>query len=70
MAAAFFQMYLPLTVYYTINASTTIFTFILNYFLYGVHVSLNQMKAVAAAFIGIVLVINGRAIYQLIDSSY
>lgn len=70
LAAAFFQMFLPLTVCYTIGACVIIFTFLLNYLLFGVHVTSNQMKAVAAAFVGIVLVINGRAIYQLIDSSY
>lgn len=70
LVAAFFQMYLPLTVYYTINASTTIFAFLLNYFLYGIHVTAHQVKAVIFAIIGIALVINGRAIYQLVDSSY
>jgi drug/metabolite transporter (DMT)-like permease len=68
--AAFFQTYLPLTVYYTINSSTTIFAFLLNYFLFGIQVTAQQTKAVLIAIIGIVLVINGRAIYQLLDSSY
>jgi drug/metabolite transporter (DMT)-like permease len=67
---AFFQMYLPLAVYYTINSSTTIFTFALNYYLYKVHITNRQIKAMATAFLGIVLVINGRAIYQFFDSSY
>lgn len=70
MAASFFQMFLPLTVYYTINASTTIFAFILNYFLFGIVVTPNQRKSVAAAIIGIGLVINGRAIYSWLNSSY
>lgn len=70
MAAGFFQMFLPLTVCYTITACIVIFSFLLNYLLYGVHVSSNQLKAVVSAFIGIILVINGRAVYQLIDSSY
>lgn len=70
LAASFFQMFLPLTVYYTINASTTIFAFILNYFMFSIHVTTTQMKAVAVAILGIILVINGRAIYQLIDSDY
>lgn len=68
--AGLFQMYLPLTVYYTINSSTTIFTFVLNYLLYHVPVSARQVKAVIAALIGVGLVINGRAIYQYLDSSY
>jgi drug/metabolite transporter (DMT)-like permease len=68
--AGLFQMYLPLTVYYTINSSTTIFSFVLNYLLYHVPVSARQVKAIIAALIGIVLVINGRAIYQIMDSSY
>jgi drug/metabolite transporter (DMT)-like permease len=70
MAASFFQMYLPLTVYYTINSSSTIFTFVLNYFLYGIPITSHQKKAVVISMVGIVLVINGRSIYQLLDSSY
>lgn len=70
LVAALFQMYLPLTVYYTISASTTMFAFILNYFLFGIHVTAHQVKAIIGAIIGIVLVINGRAIYQYLDSSY
>jgi drug/metabolite transporter (DMT)-like permease len=66
----FFTRYLPLTVYYTINSSTTIFTFLLNYLLYNVSISTNQKRSVFVALLGIVLVINGRAIYSLLDSSY
>jgi drug/metabolite transporter (DMT)-like permease len=70
MAASFFQMYLPLTVYYTINASLTIFAFLLNYFLYGIQFTMNQVKAVIIALVGIALVINGRAIYHFFDDEY
>lgn len=63
-------MFLPLTVYYTINASTTIFAFILNYFLFGIHVTRNQKISIVAGIIGIILVINGRAIYSLLNSDY
>ena len=70
LAASFFQMYLPLTVYYTLNASMTIFAFLLNHFLYGVHFTVNQRKAVTVGMIGIALVVNGRIIYQFFDSSY
>lgn len=68
--AGLFQMYLPLTVYYTIASSSTIFTFFLNYLLFDVPVSSLQIKAVIAAIIGVGMVINGRAIYQFLDSSY
>ena len=70
MAASFFQMYLPLTVYYTINSSSTIFTFVLNYLLYGIPITSHQKKAVVISMVGIILVINGRSIYQFLDSSY
>lgn len=70
MAASFFQMYLPLTVYYTINSSSTIFTFVLNYLLYGIPITDHQKKAVVISMVGILLVINGRTIYQFFDSSY
>jgi drug/metabolite transporter (DMT)-like permease len=70
MAASFFQQYLPLTVYYTINSSSTIFTFVLNYLLYGIAITSHQKTAVAISMVGILLVINGRTIYQLIDNSY
>jgi drug/metabolite transporter (DMT)-like permease len=69
-ASGLFQMYLPLTVYYTINSSATIFTFVLNYLLYHIPVTARQVKAVIAALVGVALVINGRAIYQFLDSSY
>lgn len=70
LTVSFFQMYLPLTVYYTLNASMTIFAFLLNSCLYGVHFTINQRKAVIVGMIGIALVVNGRVIYQLFDSSY
>lgn len=70
LTVAFFQNYLPLTVYYTINSSTTIFAFILNYYMFGIKVTAYQMKTVFISFVGIVLVINGRLIYHLLDSSY
>lgn len=46
------------------------FAFILNYFLFGVHITATQAKAVMAALVGILFVINGRAIYQFFDDSY
>ena len=36
LATALFQMYLPLTVYYTLSASTLVFTFLLNFWLYKI----------------------------------
>lgn len=70
VAASLFQLYLPLTIYYTLNSSTTLFAFLLNHFLFGLHMTSNQIKSVIAAIFGIILVINGRFIYTLINSSY
>ena len=70
LAAALFQMYLPLTVYYTLAASSIIFTFLLNYFLYHTPLTSKQVKAIFAAIFGIMLVVNGRYIYTLMDPNY
>jgi drug/metabolite transporter (DMT)-like permease len=70
VATAIFQMFLPLTVYYTLSASTLIFTFLLNYWLFKADLSVNQIKAIIVALLGIALVINGRNIYQIFDSNY
>jgi len=70
LAAAIFQMFLPLTVYYTLAASTIVFTFLLNFWLYKMELPSNQIKSVIIALVGIVLVINGRVIYSLFDGDY
>jgi drug/metabolite transporter (DMT)-like permease len=69
-AVALFQMYLPLPIYYTLAASTVIFTFVLNYLIYHTPLTANQVKSIIVATLGIILVINGRYIYTLIDGSY
>ena len=62
---AFFQMYLPLPVFYTLSSSSIIFVFMFNHFLYHTPVTATQAKAVAVAILGLILVINGRYVYSL-----
>lgn len=70
LVAAFLQMYLPLTVYYTLSASTLIFTFLLNFWLYKIELTSSQIKSIIVALVGILLVINGRVVYTMIDGGY
>ncbi len=67
---AFFQLFLPLTVYYTLNASSIVFSFLLNYFLYKVPLSKNQIRSIVVSMVGVILVINGRYLSTFLDSSY
>lgn len=67
---ALFQMFLPLTVYYTLSASSIIFTFLLNYLLFHTPLTSKQVKAIITAILGIILVVNGRFIYTLMDANY
>ncbi len=63
-------MFLPLTVYYTLSASSIIFTFLLNYLLFHTPLTSKQVKAIITAILGIILVVNGRFIYTLMDPNY
>ena len=65
-----FQIYLPLTIYYTLNATSIVFSFVLNYLLFKMELTKNQVRSMIVALIGVVIVINGRYINSLLDSDY
>lgn len=69
-AIAMGQFYLPLNVLHTLNCTSTIFTFMLNYSLYHIKITANQGIAAVVAFLGILLTVNGRLLYQLIDHDH
>lgn len=67
---AFFQLYISLPIFYTLGGSVIIYSFLINYFIYKVDATSNQIKAVLSALLGIILTVNGRYFYSLIDSNY
>ena len=67
---AFFQLYISLPIFYTLGGSVIIYSFLINYFIYKVDATSNQIKAVLSALLGIILTVNGGYFYSLIDSNY
>jgi drug/metabolite transporter (DMT)-like permease len=55
---------------HTISGFGPIFVCILNYFLNGVKINSKQLSGILVAFCGIVLTVNGRKIWGLIDPSF
>lgn len=64
------QFYLPLYAVHTISGFGPIFVCILNYFLNGVKINLNQVKGILIAFIGIILTVNGKVIWSWMNPDY
>lgn len=64
------QFYLPLYAVHTISGFGPIFVCILNYFLNGVKINLKQFGGIIIAFVGIILTVNGKKIWSLIDPSF
>jgi drug/metabolite transporter (DMT)-like permease len=64
------QFYLPLYAVHTISGFGPIFVCILNYFLNGVKINGKQLLGILVAFCGIILTVNGRRIWGLIDPSF
>jgi len=64
------QFYIPLNLFHVLGCTGPIFTFITNYLINGIKVTKQQIIGVSFTFVGLVLAINGRLIYSMIDSNY
>lgn len=62
------QFYIPLNLFHVLGCTGPIFTFITNYLVNDIRVTRQQVVGVGFTFVGLVLAINGRLIYSLIDS--
>lgn len=64
------QFYIPLNLFHVLGCMGPIFTFITNYLVNGIKVTRQQVIGVTFTFIGLVLAINGRLLYSMIDKNY
>lgn len=64
------QFYIPINLFHVLGFMGPIFTFLTNYLINGIKATKAQMIAVACTFGGLILTINGRLLYSLIDEDY
>lgn len=64
------QFYIPLNLFHVLGCTGPIFTFITNYLVNGIKATKQQIIGVTFTFMGLVLAINGRLIYSMIDENY
>jgi len=64
------QFYIPINLFHVLGFTGPIFTFITNYLMNGVKATKNQILGVGFTFLGLVLTINGRLLFSLIDEAY
>ena len=64
------QFYIPINLFHVLGFTGPIFTFLTNYLIYGVKATKTQIIAVGCTFAGLVLTINGRLLYSLMNEDY
>ena len=64
------QFILPLPIVHTINSSTLIFVFIIDYFVNGVKINFQQTLGVCVGLVGVLVAGNSKIINSWIDSEY
>jgi hypothetical protein len=64
------QFYLPLNICHTISCTGILFGFVHNYFLEGQPITKRQCQALGLSMFGILLIINGRLLYEAFVPEY
>lgn len=70
LAIGFSQFILPLSITHTIISSSTLFVFLIDYFVNSININLKQGVGITIGVIGMLLASNGRALSQWADNSY
>lgn len=70
LAIGFSQFILPLSIAHTIISSSTLFVFLIDYFINRININLKQGLGIAIGVIGMLLAANGRVLSLWMDTSY
>ena len=70
LAISLAQFVLPLPIVHTLNCSSTIFIFIIDYFAYGIKINCLQIIGIGVGFFGVILNTNGALVTKMLYPDY